>query len=177
MKGYFNNPSATAEAIDSEGWFHTGDIGEIRDGFIAITDRKKDIIVTAGGKNIAPQPIENLVKTNKFVSQAVVIGDKRRFPSILIVPNFEQLEGWAKKKGIIWTDRAQLIRDPQVIAKMDEEVLGACSGLAHYETPRKVGLLEHDFSLEKGEMTPTQKVKRRVVDKNYKDIIDAIYAE
>ena len=177
MKGYFNNPSATAEAIDSDGWFHTGDIGEIRDGFIAITDRKKDIIVTAGGKNIAPQPIENLVKTNKFVSQAVVIGDKRRFPSILIVPNFEQLEDWAKKKGIIWTDRAQLIRDPQVIAKMDEEVLGACSGLAHYEMPRKVGLLEHDFSLEKGEMTPTQKVKRRVVDKNYKDIIDAIYAE
>ncbi len=177
MKGYFNNPSATAEAIDSEGWFHTGDIGEIRDGFIAITDRKKDIIVTAGGKNIAPQPIENLVKTNKFVSQAVVIGDKRKFPSILIVPNFEQLESWAKKKGIIWADRAQLIRDPAVIAKMDEEVLGACAGLAHYETPRKVALLEHDFSLEKGEMTPTQKVKRRVVDKNYKKIIDAIYAE
>jgi len=177
MKGYFNNPSATAEAIDSEGWFHTGDIGEIRDGFIAITDRKKDIIVTAGGKNIAPQPIENLVKTNKFVSQAVVIGDRRRFPSILIVPNFEQLEGWARRKGLLWTDRAQLIKDPAVIAKMDEEVLGACSGLAHYEMPRKVALLEHDFSLERGEMTPTQKVKRRVIDKHYKEIIDAIYKE
>jgi long-chain acyl-CoA synthetase len=176
MKGYFNSPTATAEAIDSEGWFHTGDIGEIRDGFIAITDRKKDIIVTAGGKNIAPQPVENLVKTNKFVSQAVMIGDKRRFPSMLIVPNFEQLEDWAKKKGIIWTDRAQLIRIPAVLEKMQTEVLSACEGLAHYETPRKIALLEHDFSLEKGEMTPTQKVKRRVVDKNYKDVIDTMYA-
>jgi long-chain acyl-CoA synthetase len=176
MKGYFNNPAATAEAIDADGWFHTGDIGEIRDGFIAITDRKKDIIVTAGGKNIAPQPVENLVKTNKYVSQAVMIGDKRRFPSMLIVPNFEQLEGWAKRKGIIWTDRAQLIRIPAVIEKMQREVLGACSGLAHYETPRKIALLENDFSLEKGEMTPTQKVKRRVVDRNYKSVIDSMYS-
>ena len=177
MKGYYNNPDATAESIDSEGWFHTGDIGEIRDGFIAITDRKKDIIVTSGGKNIAPQPVENLVKTNKYVSQAVMIGDKRRFPSMLIVPNFEQLENWAKRKGIIWTDRAQLIRMPTVQAKMEKEVLGNCESLAHYETPRKIALLEHDFSLEKGEMTPTQKVKRRVVDKNYKDVIDTLYAE
>ncbi|HEY0242820.1 MAG TPA: long-chain fatty acid--CoA ligase [Gemmatimonadaceae bacterium] len=176
MKGYYNNPVATAESIDPEGWFHTGDIGEIRDGFIAITDRKKDIIVTAGGKNIAPQPVENLVKTNKYVSQAVMIGDKRRFPSMLIVPNFEQLENWAKRKGIIWTDRAQLIKMPTVQAKMEKEVLGNCESLAHYETPRKIALLEHDFSLEKGEMTPTQKVKRRVVDKNYKDVIDTLYA-
>ncbi len=177
MKGYYNNPVATAEAIDQDGWFHTGDIGEIRDGFIAITDRKKDIIVTAGGKNIAPQPVENLVKTNKFVSQAVMIGDKRKFPSMLIVPNFEQLEGWAKKRGLIWNDHAQLIRLPEVKAKMEEEVLGECKALAHYETPRKIALLEHDFSLEKGEMTPTQKVKRRVVDKNYKDVIDSMYTE
>ena len=177
MKGYFNNPQATAEAIDGDGWFHTGDIGEIRDGFIAITDRKKDLIVTAGGKNIAPQPIENMVKTNKYVSQAVMIGDKRRFPSILIVPNYEQLEAWAKRKGILWTDRAQLIRTPAVQEKMEREVLGACTACVHYETPRKVALLEHDFSLEKGEMTPTQKVKRKVVDRNYKDVIDALYAE
>ncbi|HEX6576592.1 MAG TPA: long-chain fatty acid--CoA ligase [Gemmatimonadaceae bacterium] len=175
MKGYFNSPEATAEAIDSEGWFHTGDIGEIRDGFIAITDRKKDLIVTAGGKNIAPQPIENLVKTNKYVSQAVMIGDKRRFPSMLIVPNFEQLEGWAKRKGIIWTDRSQLIKVPAVHEKMESEVLGACTSCAHYETPRKIALLAEDFSLDRGEMTPTQKVKRKVVDKNYKDVIDAMY--
>jgi long-chain acyl-CoA synthetase len=177
MKGYFNNPVATAEAIDAEGWFHTGDIGEIRDDFIAITDRKKDLIVTAGGKNIAPQPIENLVKTNNFVSQAVMIGDKRRFPSMLIVPNFEQLESWAKRKGLLWTDRSQLIKLPVVQSMMEKEVLGAVSTLAHYEMPKKIALLEHDFSLEKGEMTPTQKGKRRVVDKNYKEIIDALYAE
>jgi long-chain acyl-CoA synthetase len=175
MKGYFNNPEATAEALDADGWFHTGDIGEIRDGFIAITDRKKDIIVTAGGKNIAPQPVENLVKTNKFVSQAVMIGDKRRFPSMLIVPNFDQLEAWAQKKGITFSDRAQLIQNPEVRAKMEHEVLGACEGLAHYETPRKIALLSEDFSLERGEMTPTQKVKRRVVDRNYKSVIDSMY--
>jgi long-chain acyl-CoA synthetase len=177
MKGYYNNPQATAEAIDSDKWFHTGDIGELRDGFLAITDRKKDIIVTAGGKNIAPQPIENLVKTNKYVSQAVMIGDKRKLPSILIVPNWDQLESWAKKRNIIWTDRSQLLRMPTIQAKMEKEVNSKIEGLAHYEIPKKVGLLEHDFSLEKGEMTPTQKVKRRVVDKNYKDLIDSLYED
>ena len=176
MKGYYNDPEATAEVIDADGWFHTGDIGELRDGFLAITDRKKDIIVTAGGKNIAPQPIENLVKTNKYVSQAVMIGDKRRFPSMLIVPNFEQLETWAKRKNIIWMDRSQLIKLPGVQAKMEKEVLGILEELAQYERPKKIALLEHDFSLERGEMTPTQKVKRRVVDKNYKDVIDSLYA-
>lgn len=177
MKGYYNNPVATAEAIDADRWFHTGDIGELRDGFLVITDRKKDIIVTAGGKNIAPQPIENLVKTNKYVSQAVMIGDKRKFPSMLIVPNFEQLEAWAKKRNLIWTDRSQLLKMPTVQAKMEKEVNSKITGLAHYETPKKIGLIEHDFSLEKGEMTPTQKVKRRVVDKNYKQLIDSLYEE
>jgi long-chain acyl-CoA synthetase len=177
MKGYYNNPTATAEAIDSDCWFHTGDIGEIRDGFIAITDRKKDIIVTAGGKNIAPQPIENLVKTNKYVSQAVMIGDKRKFPSILIVPNFDQLERWAKKQGLTWTDHAQLLREPSVHEKVEKEVLSLVEPLAHFERPKKVALLEHDFSLEKGELTPTQKVKRRVIDRNYRSVIDSIYAE
>jgi long-chain acyl-CoA synthetase len=177
MKGYYNNPQATAEAIDSDKWFHTGDIGELRDGFLAITDRKKDIIVTAGGKNIAPQPIENLVKTNKYVSQAVMIGDKRKFPSILIVPNWDQLESWAKKRNIIWTDRSQLLRMPTIQAKMEKEVNSKIEGLAHYEIPKKVGLLEHEFSLEMGEMPPTHKVKRRVVDKNYKDLIDSLYED
>jgi long-chain acyl-CoA synthetase len=177
MKGYYNNPIATAEAIDSNGWFHTGDIGEIRGGFLAITDRKKDIIVTAGGKNIAPQPIENLAKSNRFVTQAVMIGDKRKFASILVVPNFEQLEGWAKKRNILWADRAQLIAIPEVRTKMEEEVMSQLTGLAHFETPKKVALLEHDFSLERGELTPTQKVKRRVVDEHYKQLIDKLYAE
>jgi len=175
MRGYFNKPTATAEAIDSEGWFHTGDIGEIRDGFLAITDRKKDIIVTAGGKNIAPQPIENKIKTNKYVSQAVMIGDRRKFPVVLVVPNWDQLEKWAKLQNILWTDRAQLLAMPTTHAKMEKEVLGECAELARYEMPKKVGLLEHDFSIERGELTPTLKVKRRVVDKQYKALIDSLY--
>ncbi len=177
MKGYYNNPVATAEAIDPDGWFHTGDIGELRNGFLAITDRKKDIIVTAGGKNIAPQPIENRVKTNKFVTQAVMIGDKRKFPSMLIVPNFDQLEAWAKKANIVWADRAQLLKMPAISAKIAEEVHSQLEGLASFETPKKVALIEHDFSLERGELTPTQKVKRKVIDKNYKQVIDSLYAE
>ena len=175
MKGYWNNPAATAEAIDAEGWFHTGDIGVIEDGFIRITDRKKDIIVTAGGKNIAPQPIENLIKTNKYVSQAVMIGDRRKFPVVLVVPNYDNLEKWAGLKGILWTDRAQLLRMPTIQAKMEQEVIGQLTGLAHFETPKKVALLEHDFSIESGEMTPTLKVKRRVIDQRYKSVIDALY--
>jgi long-chain acyl-CoA synthetase len=177
MKGYYNKPDATREAIDADGWFHTGDIGELRDGFLAITDRKKDIIVTAGGKNIAPQPLENKVKTNKYVAQAVMLGDKRKFPSMLIVPNFEQLERWAKNRNIIWTDRAQLLRMPTIQAKMEQEVNKELVAAAHFEVPKKIGLIEHDFSIEKGELTPTQKVKRRAIDKNYKALIDSLYDE
>ncbi len=176
MTGYFNKPDATAEAIDADRWFHTGDIGEVRDGFLAITDRKKDIIVTAGGKNIAPQPIENKIKTNKYVSQAVMIGDKRKFPIVLVVPNWDSLEKWAKLKNILWTERAQLLAMPGIRAKMDKEVEKEVAGLARYEMPKKVVLLEHDFSVERGELTPTLKVKRRVIDKTYKSVVDGVYA-
>jgi long-chain acyl-CoA synthetase len=175
MKGYYNKPEATREAIEPDGWFHTGDIGELRDGFLAITDRKKDIIVTAGGKNIAPQPLENKVKTNKYVAQAVMLGDQRKFPSMLIVPNFDQLEKWAMRHNIIWTDRAQLLRMPTIHAKMESEVNKELAGAAHFEVPKKIGLLEHDFSIERGELTPTQKVKRREIDKHYKALIDSLY--
>ena len=175
MKGYYNKPDATSEAIDPDGWFHTGDIGVIEDGFIRITDRKKDIIVTAGGKNIAPQPIENMVKTNKYVSQAVMIGDRRKFPVLLVVPNFEQLEKWAKLKNIIWTDRSQLLAMPTIHAKMDKEVRTRFVGLAPFEMPKKIALLGQDFTVESGELTPTLKVKRRVIEKDYKSLIDSLY--
>jgi long-chain acyl-CoA synthetase len=175
MKGYWNKPEATAEAIDADGWFHTGDIGVIEDDFIRITDRKKDIIVTANGKNIAPQPIENLIKTNKYVSQAVMIGDRRKFPVLLVVPNYDNLEKWAGLKGILWTDRAQLLQMPTIQAKIDKEVREQLTGLASFETPKKIALLEHDFTVESGEMTPTLKVKRRVVEQRYKAVIDALY--
>ena len=177
MKGYYNKPDATREMIDAENWLHTGDIGVLEDGFLRITDRKKDIIVTAGGKNIAPQPIENKVKTNKFVSQAVMIGDKRNFPAILVVPNWDNVEKWAKFKNLIWQTRRELLANPQVRAKMEREVLGEVEEFAQYERPKKIALLEHDFSIERGELTPKLSVKRRVVDKTYKDVIDALYAE
>ena len=175
MQGYFNKLEATREAIDGEGWFHTGDIGVIEDGFVRITDRKKDIIVTAGGKNIAPQPIENSVKTNKYVSQAVMIGDRRKFPVLLVVPNFEQLEKWAKQKNLIWTDRSQLLAMPTIHAKVDQEVRSKLTGLAPFEMPKKIALLGSDFTVEGGELTPTLKVKRRVIEKNYKSLIDSLY--
>ncbi|MBL0891428.1 MAG: long-chain fatty acid--CoA ligase [Gemmatimonadaceae bacterium] len=175
MQGYYNNPEATRETIDEDGWFHTGDIGSLEDGFLRITDRKKDIIVTAGGKNIAPQPIENLLKTNKYVSQAVMLGDKRKFPIVLIVPNWDQLEKWAARQQIVWTARADLLAMPTIQSKMEKEVKETLKGLASFETPKKVGLLEHDFSIERGELTPKMSVKRRVVEKSYKAIIDQLY--
>jgi long-chain acyl-CoA synthetase len=176
MRGYYNNPAATAEAIDAEGWFHTGDIGVLEDGYLRITDRKKDIIVTAGGKNIAPQPIENLLKTNKYVSQAVMIGDKRKFPIVLVVPNWDNLEKWAATQNIVWTSRAELLQMPTINAKMEKEVKGQLQGLASYETPKKIALLEHDFSIERGELTPKLSVKRKVVTERYKSVIDGLYA-
>ena len=177
MKGYYNKPDATREMIDNDGWLHTGDIGVLEDGFLRITDRKKDIIVTAGGKNIAPQPIENKVKTNKYVSQAVMIGDKRKFAIMLVVPNWDNLEKWAKLQNIIWTDRRQLLAMPTIRKKMEKEVFGEVESFAPFEKPKKIGLLEHDFSIERGELTPKLSVKRRVVDKSYKSQIDALYAE
>ena len=175
MRGYYNNEQATKDTISADGWFHTGDIGVIEDGFLRITDRKKDIIVTAGGKNIAPQPIENMLKTNKYVSQAVMIGDKRKFPVVLIVPDWDQLEKWAAHKQIVWTSRAELMAMPTVQAKMEKEVKEQLKGLASFEIPKKVKLIEHDFSIERGELTPTLKVKRRVIDKTYKAQIDELY--
>jgi long-chain acyl-CoA synthetase len=133
--------------------------------------------VTAGGKNIAPQPIENAVKTNKYVSQAVMIGDKRKFPVMLVVPNWDNLEKWAQRNNIIWPDRRQLLTMPTIQKKMEKEVLGQMQGFAHFEMPKKISLLEHDFSVERGELTPTLKVKRRVIDKTYKAQIDALYAD
>lgn len=177
MRGYFNKPESTREAIDAEGWFHTGDIGEIRDGFLAITDRKKELIVTAGGKNIAPAPIENRVRTSPFVSQVVMVGDRRKFPSLLIVPNYPQLERWARESGLTWADRAGLIALPAVHGKMEQAALERLEGLANFERPKRIALLEHDFSIEGGELTPKLSIKRRVVDRMYKSTIDALYSD
>jgi len=178
MQGYYNKPAETREAIDAEGWFHTGDIGELDgDGYLKITDRKKDLLKTAGGKYIAPQPIENTVRLNKFVASAVVLGDQRKFPIILIVPNFDQLERWAKERNLTYASQGELIRLADVQAKMEREVMGGLRDLAKFEMPKKVVLIERDFTIESGELTPSLKVKRRQVEKNHKDVIDRVYAE
>jgi long-chain acyl-CoA synthetase len=178
MKGYYNKPEATREAVDADGWLHTGDIGELdADGYLRITDRKKDIIVTAGGKNIAPQPIENLVKTNTFVVNAVMIGDKRKFPIMLVVPNRDALVKWAEGRGLTAGDYDRLLAHPDAVAKVEREVMANLRDLASYETPKKFVLLAADFSIESGELTPTLKVKRRIVEQRYRDRIEQAYAE
>ena len=177
MQGYYKQPEATRETVDAEGWLHTGDIGELdSDGYLKITDRKKELIKTAGGKYLAPQQIEGLVKRNKFVVNAVLYGDRRKFPIVLVVPNFDNLERWAKERNLSYGSRAQLLELADVQAKVEREVMDSVRELAKFETPKKVVLLENDFTIESGELTPTLKVKRRVIEKRYKDLIDRAYS-
>jgi long-chain acyl-CoA synthetase len=176
MQGYFKKPEATREAIDPEGWFHTGDIGVVDgEGFLTITDRKKDLIVTSGGKNIAPQPIENLLKTHPLIGEIVMIGNNRHFPSALVVPNFENLERWARERGLSAGGRAELVARTEVQELYDQTVKELTAHMAQFEKIKKVALLTTEFTQESGELTPTLKVKRRVVEQKYKDVIDRLY--
>jgi long-chain acyl-CoA synthetase len=176
MKGYWNNPDATAEVIDDDGWFHTGDIGELEDGFLRITDRLKNIIVTAGGKNVAPAPIENLTAMSPYVAQVVMIGDRRAFPSLLVVPDYEQLETWAKAQGLDTGDRTRLAREPKVQELFERETLGRLTGFARYEVPKKVLVIPEEFTIDNGLLTPKLSIKRHLVEKQYADDIDRLYA-
>jgi long-chain acyl-CoA synthetase len=178
MKGYWGMEKETAEVIDGEGWFHTGDIGEVdSEGFLRITDRKKELIINAYGKNVAPAPIENSLKGSRFISQAVVIGDRRKFLSALLVPDFEALKPWAEKQGIATGGNEQLIADPRVKELIGKEVTAVNANLAGFEKIVAWELLPNEFTLETGEITPTLKVKRRVVNQKYGDVIDRLYAE
>ncbi len=178
MKGYYRNPEATAAVIDADGWFHTGDIGEIdADGYLRITDRKKDLLVTAGGKNIAPQPIQNALKLSRYIAEAVLIGDRRPYPIAVIVPNFASLEAWAREQGIPVSDRETMVAEPRVVALYEEEMQRRVASFARYEMPKKVLVLARELSLENGELTPTLKVRRRAVEDALKDRIEALYAE
>jgi long-chain acyl-CoA synthetase len=178
MKGYHGKPEATAECIDDAGWFSTGDIGEFdADGYLTITDRKKDLIVTAGGENVAPQPIENRLKTHALVEQAIMLGDRRKYCVMLIVPALGPLETWAEEAGIEWDSNEQLVADPRVVGHVQAEALGMLDDLASYETPKKFGILPDEFTEENGCMTPSLKVKRRVVEDRYAELIDQLYAD
>jgi len=177
MKGYYKKPDETKEVFDGD-WLKTGDIGYIdKDGFLLITDRKKDLIVTAGGKNIAPQPIENVLKTNPYIANAVVIGDRKPFISALIVPNFEKLEDYARFGQIPFASRTDLVRNEQVVAFLKGEIDRATPNLASYERIKKIAVLDRDFEIEREEMTPSLKIRRNIVQDKYRAIIDGMYKE
>jgi long-chain acyl-CoA synthetase len=176
FKEYYRNPEATQEAIDPEGWFHSGDIGMIdEDGFLRITDRKKDIIVTSGGKNVAPQNVENMLKNDKFVSQAFVYGDRRKYLTALITLSGEDIVKWAEQNDIPERDLVLLCRNPRVEAMMRSRIDEINRQLATFEQVKKFVLLGSDFTQETGELTPTLKVKRKVVIKKYGNLLDALY--
>ncbi|MGE5236112.1 MAG: AMP-dependent synthetase/ligase [Acidobacteriota bacterium] len=176
MMGYWHKPEATAEAIDKDGWLHTGDVGYIDgDGYLFITDRKKDIIVTSGGKNVAPQPIEGRLGATPYIAQAVLIGDKYPYLTALIVPNFENLEAHFAEAGRGGIDRESLAEHPDTQSLIAEAVKAVNRDVAMHERVRRFSVLKREFSLEEGEITPTMKVRRRVVAERYHDLIEGMY--
>lgn len=176
MKGYYNDPEATAEAFTEDGFFRTGDIGEIDgEGYMRITDRKKELIITSGGKNIAPQPIENAFNTDPYIEQVCVVGDNRKYLAALVVPDFISLEPWAQEQGISFGSRQELIENNKVKELLQGRIDSVNETLARYETIKRIAVLPNDFSEEGGELTPTLKKKRRVIDQKYKDLIQGLY--
>ncbi|MCZ4225405.1 AMP-dependent synthetase/ligase [Pedobacter rhodius] len=178
MKGYYNRPDLTDEAIDKDGWFHTGDIGELVDNrFLRITDRKKEMFKTAGGKYIAPQMLENKYKESIFIEQIMVLGENKKFPSALIVPNFETLKTWAGRKGIAFTTNEEIIKNEQVLAKYNEVVEAAGTGFGKWEQVKRFALLPKEWSIDGGELTPKLSLKRKVITEKNNSIIEKIYKD
>jgi long-chain acyl-CoA synthetase len=176
MKGYYNNRKATEESIDRDGWLHTGDIGMIdENGYLYITDRKKHLFVSSGGKNIAPQPIESLFAGNEYIDQFVLIGDKRMYLTALIVPDFEALRGYADSHGIPYKTNADLTKNPEIIRLVEQTIQGTQKDLANFERVRRFSLLDTQFSIEGGELTPSMKIRRKAVEERYHDLIEAMY--
>ena len=177
MRGYYKLEKETQETLEG-GWLHTGDIGPLdEEGYLVITDRKKDLIVTSGGKNIAPQPIENILKQNPYIANAVVVGGRRKFIAALLVPNFEKLEEYARLHHISYEKPQDLAKNSAIVEFLLEEVDRTTPYLAPYEKVKKIALLDRDFDIERGEITPTLKVKRKIIEEKYKDLIDALYRE
>ena len=178
MLGYWNRPDATRDAIDGDGWFHTGDVGRIDDdGFLRITDRLKDIIVTAGGKNIAPQPVEAEVMRSPYIAQAVMVGDRRAFPALLVVPDWDALGPWAAEHQVDLADHDAATRDPRLLELMHDEAAERLQAFARHEKPRRFSLLPSEFTVESGLLTPTLKAKRRAIEQAFQDAIERLYAE
>ena len=178
FSGYWQKPAMTAECIDPEGWFRTGDIGHMdADGFLYITDRKKELLKTSGGKMVAPQPIENKLKNNILVAQAALVGDRHKFISVILSPNFAALEEWATRHGIEAKDRAELVADSRVVALYAEIVREVNGSLANFESLKRFRVVADEWTQETGELTPSMKLKRRVITERYAALIDALYAD
>lgn len=178
FSGYWQKPEASAECFDADGWFRTGDIGHFdADGFLYITDRKKELLKTSGGKMVAPQPIENKLKNNALVAQAALVGDRHKFISVLISPNFVALEDWAKHHGVPAESRAALVAHPRVIGLYGEIVREVNGSLANFETLKRFRVVADEWTQESGELTPSMKLKRRVLTAQYAEVIDALYAD
>jgi len=177
FKGYWNRPEETKAALE-DGWFKTGDIGNIdADGYLSVTDRKKDLIKTSGGKFIAPQPIENALKLNPYVGIAAILGDRRKFPAVMISPNFVRLEEWARENGIAFSSRSELVANPKVQSLYEGVVEEQNQNLARFEKLKRVMLVPDEFTLDNGALTPTLKLRRRVIEDRYKKQIDELYAQ
>jgi long-chain acyl-CoA synthetase len=176
MIGYYNKPDATKDVFTEDGWFKTGDIGEIdADGFLKITDRKKELFKTSGGKYIAPAMIEQMIKGSQYVNQVVLVGNERKFAAALIVPNFEPLEIYAQKHNLDLKTPADFCQNDKIINLLEQEVEDLTQSLSQYEKVKRIALLEHELTVEGGELTPTLKVKRRVVDEKFRYIIEEFY--
>ena len=176
-KGYYKRDTTNAAAFDKDGFFHTGDAGFMKNGELFLTERIKDLFKTSNGKYIAPQMVEGLLLVDKFVEQVAIIADQRKFVSALIVPEFRLLEEWAKENNITYTDRDSLCNNKRVIDMMKERIETLTQGLASYEKIKKFTLMAHQFTMESGELTNTLKLKRSVIYKNFKDVIDRMYEE
>jgi long-chain acyl-CoA synthetase len=178
MQGYFKSPEATREVLSEDGWFSTGDIGYLdNDNYLFITDRKKDLLKTAAGKFVAPQPIENALKNSPYILNAMVIGDRHKFISALIVPNAATVASKAADQGIKFASNAELAAHPWVHALIDSEVKRLTVHLAQYETIKRFALLPEDFTFDNGSLTFTLKLKRRVVEQQYAPVIESLYAD
>jgi long-chain acyl-CoA synthetase len=178
MQGYYKSPEATHEVLTDDGWFHTGDIGYLdKDNYLFITDRKKDLIKTAAGKFIAPQPIENALKTSPYILNAMVVGDRRKFIVALIVPNPNTVAAKAAERNIQFSSNAALAAHPFVRLLIDAEIQRLTAHLAQYETIKRFALLPEDFTFDNGSLTFTLKLKRRVVEEQYHDIIEQLYSD
>jgi long-chain acyl-CoA synthetase len=177
FKGYWKKEEETAKSFTADGWLCTGDIGKIEDGFLSITDRKKELLKTSGGKLIAPQPIENKLKANMLVGNAALVGDKHKFACVLISPNFAALEAWAKAHGVATSDRKALVKDAKVVAEYQAIVDKVNGTLAHYEDIKRLAVVPDEWSVEEGELTPSLKLKRRVVEKKYEGEIAEFYKD